>query len=57
MLKRSLRPLNLEAAPFALPGPLRAIDEHCTHTGGIYRDTILAVWPMSTVPVPQEEAP
>jgi hypothetical protein len=51
------RPLNLEAAPFHFPRPLLAIDERCTHTGGIYRDKILAVWPMLTVPVPREEAP
>jgi hypothetical protein len=46
----SWRPLNLERAPFLLPPPLAAIDEHCEHTGGIYRDKRLALWAIAALP-------
>jgi len=38
------RPLNMERPPFSLPPPLALIDEHCEHTGGIYRDKRFGVW-------------
>ncbi|MFN8524462.1 MAG: class I SAM-dependent methyltransferase [Chloroflexota bacterium] len=38
------RTLNLCAPPFSLPPPIALIDEHCTHTGGIWRDERLGVW-------------
>jgi SAM-dependent methyltransferase len=38
------RRLNLERAPFHFPPPLKAIDEKCLHTGGIYADKRLALW-------------
>ena len=38
------RPLNMEGPPFALPPPIELIDEHCDHTGGIYRDKRLGLW-------------
>ena len=38
------RVLNLQAAPFHLPAPLALVDERCTHTDGIYRDTRLGLW-------------
>ncbi len=38
------RPLNLQVPPFSLPEPLALVDEHCTHTGGIYRDKRLGLW-------------
>jgi hypothetical protein len=40
------RTLNLEAAPFHFPPPLRTIDERCTGAGGRYRDKRLGVWPL-----------
>jgi hypothetical protein len=44
------RVLNLEAAPFHFPPPMQMIDEHCTHSGGGFRDKRLALWPMHLVP-------
>ncbi len=44
------RVLNLEAPPFRFPPPLALVDEHCTHTGGIYRDKRLALWDLAAVP-------
>lgn len=38
------RVLNLEAAPFLLPRPLRVINEECTEEGGAYADKSLALW-------------
>lgn len=38
------RPLNLEAAPFSLPAPLRIIREGCTEGDGYYADKSLALW-------------
>jgi hypothetical protein len=46
----SWRALNLERAPFLLPPPLAVIDEHCEHTGGIYRDKRLALWAIAALP-------
>jgi hypothetical protein len=43
------RPLNLERAPFGFPPPHRTIDEKCLHSGGIYADKRLALWPLSQV--------
>jgi len=40
----SWRVLNLQAPPFHFPPPLALIDEHCLHTGGIYRDKRLGLW-------------
>lgn len=45
------RPLNLERPPFSLPKPLGMIDERCLHTGGIYADKRLGIWPMSDIPL------
>jgi hypothetical protein len=44
------RALNMERAPFHFPPPLALIDERCDHTGGIYADKRLGVWPFSEVP-------
>jgi hypothetical protein len=38
------RPLNLQAAPFGLPAPMRIVEEGCTEDGGKYSDKSLAVW-------------
>jgi hypothetical protein len=38
------RPLNLEAAPFNLPVPLKLINEGCTEDGGKYADKSLGLW-------------
>lgn len=43
------RPLNLQAAPFLLPEPLRLINEECTEDGGIYADKSLALWRIEDV--------
>jgi 2-polyprenyl-3-methyl-5-hydroxy-6-metoxy-1,4-benzoquinol methylase len=43
------RPLNLQAPPFGLPPPVRAIDEKCLHTGGIYSDKRLALWELDSL--------
>jgi SAM-dependent methyltransferase len=40
------RPLNLQAAPFDLPAPSVIIDERCEHSGGIWSDKRLALWPL-----------
>jgi hypothetical protein len=40
------RPLNMEAWPFRLPPPMALIDERCLHSGGIYRDKRLGLWPL-----------
>jgi len=41
------RPLNLQAAPFHWPEPIDLVDERCTHTGGIYRDKRIGLWPLA----------
>jgi len=38
------RALNLEAAPFGLPKPLKTVSEECTEKDGVYRDKSLALW-------------
>ena len=43
------RPLNMERPPFGFPAPLRAIDEKCLHTGGIYADKRLALWRLADI--------
>lgn len=43
------RVLNLERAPFDFPAPLALIDERCTHSGGIYRDKRLGLWPLASL--------
>ncbi|MEM1183213.1 MAG: class I SAM-dependent methyltransferase [Acidobacteriota bacterium] len=47
------RPLNFCAAPFHLPEPVATVDEKCLHTGGIYRDKRLGLWPLESVVVPR----
>ena len=44
------QPLNLAAAPFCLPPPLRLIDEQCTGYGGAYRDKRLGLWRLTDMP-------
>lgn len=41
------RPLDLQAPPFTLPPPSFMIDERCQHSGGIWSDKRLALWPLS----------
>ena len=43
------RPLNMQQPPFGFPAPLRAIDEKCLHTGGIYADKRLALWRLADI--------
>lgn len=43
------RVLNMQAPPFAFPAPLAVIDEHCTHSGGIYRDKRLGLWELASL--------
>jgi len=38
------RPLNLEAAPFHLPAPIKLINEGCTEDNGKYADKSLGLW-------------
>jgi SAM-dependent methyltransferase len=45
------RQLNLQRAPFNFPPPDKMIDEKCLHTGGIYADKRLALWPLAAVMV------
>jgi len=44
------RVLNLEAAPFQFPAPLRLINEQCTEGGGLYRDKSLGLWRVHDLP-------
>ena len=44
------RTLNLEAAPFHFPPPLRTIDERCTGAGGRFRDKRLGIWSVASLP-------
>ncbi len=41
--------LNLQAAPFALPAPLKLINEECTEVDGAYKDKSLALWRISDI--------
>lgn len=43
------RPLNLQASPFELPPPSVVIDERCHHSGGLWSDKRLALWPLPTL--------
>jgi SAM-dependent methyltransferase len=45
------RPLNMEREPYSYPPPRELIDERCHHTGGIYADKRLGLWPTSDLPV------
>jgi len=45
------RPLNLQAAPFSLPPPLKMIDEKCTESGGAFEDKSLGLWRLADVPL------
>jgi hypothetical protein len=44
------RPLNLLAAPFHFPQPLKIIEEGCTEAGGAYADKSLAIWRVGELP-------
>lgn len=44
------QPLNLQAPPFGFPPPLAVVDEHCVHSGGVYRDKRLALWAVADLP-------
>jgi SAM-dependent methyltransferase len=46
------RPLNLQAAPYGFPPPLRLIDEQSTDAGALYPDKSLAVWRVHDIPAP-----
>ncbi len=48
------RTLNLQAPPFGFPAPLALIDEHCLHSGGIYRGKCLGLWELSSLSSPKE---
>jgi SAM-dependent methyltransferase len=53
----SWRPLNLQAAPFLLPAPLRVINEECTEDGGVYADKSLALWRIEDIRAALERGP
>lgn len=38
------RPLNLQAAPFGFPPPLRLLKEECTEEDGRFADKALGIW-------------
>lgn len=44
------RPLNLQAAPFGFPAPLRLVNEGSTESGGLYPDKSLGVWRITDIP-------
>ena len=44
------RPLNLEAAPFNFPPPLRRLAEGYTLEDGRFADKSLALWPLAAIP-------
>lgn len=44
------RPLNLQAAPFGFPPPLRLVNEESTESGGVYPDKSVGVWRVSDIP-------
>jgi hypothetical protein len=44
------RTLDLQAAPFHFPPPLRTIDERCLENGGRFRDKRLGVWAIASLP-------
>lgn len=43
------RTLNLEAAPFVFPRPLRLIKEGCTEDDGVYADKALGLWRVADI--------
>jgi len=43
------RPINLEAAPFNFPSPLRIYNEKCTEGSGAYMDKSLGLWEISSL--------
>ena len=43
------RPLNLQAAPVALPAPLRSVEEGCTENRGAFHDKSLCLWRVDDV--------
>jgi hypothetical protein len=43
------RVLNMEAEPFCFPEPLALVDEHCTHSDGIYLDKRLGLWELGAL--------
>jgi hypothetical protein len=43
------RPLNLQAAPFSLPPPLKLINEKCTEGGGAFKDKSLGLWRLADI--------
>jgi hypothetical protein len=43
------RVLNLEAAPFMFPAPLRTINEECTEGDGAYKDKSLGLWRVADI--------
>lgn len=42
-------PINLELPPFALPKPLKIINEGCTEGGGVYTDKALGLWSIDDI--------
>jgi len=44
------RVLNMQAPPLSFPAPLAIVDEHCTHSNGIYRDKRLGLWEIAALP-------
>lgn len=45
------RPINLQAAPYNLPPPLRLINEGCTEGGDALADKCLGLWRLRDLPV------
>lgn len=43
------RPLNLLQPPFALPAPLRLINEHCTEGRGQFADKCIGLWRIADI--------
>lgn len=43
------RALNMEAAPFMLPEPLKTISEQSTEGNGAYKDKALSLWEISDI--------
>ncbi len=44
------RTLNLQAAPFNFPPPVRLINEGCTEANGLYHDKSLGLWRLEDLP-------
>jgi glycosyltransferase involved in cell wall biosynthesis len=45
------RTLNLQAAPFNLPEPVRIINENCTQFNGDYNDKSLGLWKLQDIKI------